>query len=264
MTSLQYVGRNPDTDSAVVTKSWSDTQNTAVTVTPAWVNSTIAAEIANDNLQTPAYVDQQDALRAHKTDVDTADLNYVPISQLSVPNGVAALDASGDLLGTQIPAGVTLSRYSVSYSAQTIYLAPGATHQVNTSTLREFKLATISIPDPGYIWRPLVSGIVGGYSLGGTAPPDPTTGTGNFGLVAIIPPAGISDVIYGVAVCTALYNQLGFYPLLPHGVNGSSPLGIPAVSGPLELDMWASCYTGAGYVFTGTGLVFSVTVYPAM
>lgn len=267
MATLQYRGPTPNSDGSVVTKAWADGQYAAIAVTTSWVNSQITTEVNNSNLQLPSYVDAQDALRAHKTSVDAADLNYVAVSRLGAASGVASLDSSGNLPLAQTPSGVTVSRVGSSYSlasgSGTQYLGVGATHTVNTQTPREFRLASITVPDPGYPWRPMCYGAVGGYSAGGSAPADRSMGTGNLGLALVVPPAGISDVIYGHAVCSGS-THLDFYPLLPYAVANETPLTIPPITGSLELGLWASCFSSSGYVFTGTGLQFTVQVQPAM
>jgi hypothetical protein len=266
MVALQYRGPTPGTDSSVVPKSWADGENATVVVTSNWVNSQIITEATNDDLQPQSYVDSEDALRAHKTDVDTADTLYVPTSKLGAANGVASLDSTGDLVAAQIPSGTLTDRITKGYDAATngtIYLTSGNTHTVTTTTLREYKLASIPIPDPGYPWFPLPFALVGGYSSGPN-PSDRTKGTGNLGLLTVMPPSGVSDTIYGTTACAGAYNVPSYYPLLPYGASGDTPTTVPAVQGALELDLWGCCFTLTSYIFTGTGLTFSVLVVPVM
>jgi hypothetical protein len=266
--SLSYVGLDPsNSPSSVVTKAWTDGEQAAVVVSTAWVNSAVSAEAVNDQLQPQSYVDSEDALRAHKTAVDTADQSYVPIAQLGAARGVAVLDSNGDLLSAEIPAGVLKSRSAVVYTAAadgSVFLPAGQSHQCGTQTYREFCLASIVVPDPGYPWRPQCFAVVGGYSNGGAVPTTGGTGTGNMGLLTVIPPSGVSDTIYAIGVCSALYQQFAYYPVLPAGASGQTPLTVPPINGSLELDLWASCYTLTGYVFWGSGMWFQVQVIPAM
>jgi hypothetical protein len=275
MATAPYVGKDPATgsDSSVVTKKWADDQAAATRVDQAWVNAQIATEATNQALQLqpktppPSYVDQQDGLRAKKADVDLADQNYVPTSARGAANGVATLDTAGDVTASQVPSGLVLTRPILVYTASldgTIYLQPGQTHECDTNTYREFQLATIPVPDPGYPWRPLVSGMVGGYSSGGVAPASGAKDSGNMGLVTVIPPDGVSDTIYGVGVCAAAYQTVGFYPVLPAGAGNQTPVTVPPIVGPLELGLWASCYTLTGYTYVGEGLFFQVQVFPAV
>jgi len=264
---IPYVGLPPNTDSSVVTKLWADQYQATVVVDANWVNKTLASEITHDQLMTPAYVDSEDALRAHKTDVDAADQNYIPDDAWGAPNGVAMLDANGDLVAAEIPPGVPTSRQALVYTAARnghIYLHPGTYHQTNTQTYREFLLADITIPDPGYPWRPLVYAQVGGFSNGGTVPATASQGTGNMGLVTVMPPSEVSNTIYGVGICTALYATLGFYPVLPSGAGHQTPITTPPLVGGVELEMWCCSYAMAGYVFVGDGMFFQAQVIPGM
>lgn len=267
MSGISYVGRNPDTDSSVVPKTWADNQQTAVAVTTDWVNSQIATEISNDQLQTNTYVNTQDALRAHKTDVDAADTAYIPATDLGIVNGIASLDANGSVTASQVPAGLSTSRVAQTYTAASnghVYLAPGSTHQVNSTTIREYKLADVTVPDPGYPWRPLCFGLVGGWSNGGSVPSSRGSGTGNLGKLTVLPPVEVSDVVYGIGVCTGAYQKLSYYTVLPYAASGATPINVSPITGSLELDLWACCYSLTGYVFSGTGLMFQVICVPAV
>jgi hypothetical protein len=264
---IRYVGLPPNTDSSVVTKGWADNYQASVVVNTAWVNSTLTAEATHDQLMPPSYVDSEDALRAHKTAVDTADQAYIPDDAWGAPNGVAMLDTNGDVLMSELPPGIPTSRQALVYTAArngNVYLQPGTYHQTNTQTYREFCLADISIPDPGYPWRPLVYAQVGGFSAGGTPPATARQGTGNMGLVTVMPPAEIANTIYGVGLCTALYEVLGFYPVLPAGIGGQTPLSTPPLIGGIELELWCCSYAMAGYVFVGDGMFFRAQVIPGM
>jgi hypothetical protein len=148
------VGRSVDSDSSLVTKKWATDYQATVVVDANYVKYSVAAEIASNALQTTAYADQQDALRAHKTDVTTADANYVDSSRLNAANRVAGLDTSGAVFSAQVPAGLVTSRLARFYglSQGTAYLSLGSTQSVSTATLREHKIAEIAMPDFGFPW----------------------------------------------------------------------------------------------------------------
>lgn len=266
MADLRMVGRAPDSDSSVANKVWSDAENQSVLVDSTWINTRIAAAIVSNSLQTAAYVDAQDDLRAQKTEVDAADFAYVPTAALGVAGGVATIDDEGNLTPGQIPSGVMTDRVARVYnlaSYGTTFLAPSNSHQVNTSGIREYKIAAINIPDPGFPWFPLCFGLVGGYA-NVTATADRTAGSNRLGRVAIMPPSGVSDTVYGLAVCTGVPQRLSYYPLLPTAAQNANPTNTPPIIGPLELDMWGSCYSQTPYVFTGLGLSFQVVAMPAI
>ena len=262
---LQYRGRYPDADASVVHKTYARAANDSLVVSTDWVNTTVATAITANALQTPTYVNTQDALRAHKTAVDDADDLYVPTTALGQPGGLATLDGL-HLTASQVPDGVMVNRVAHVYDLAnygTTYLAPGATHTVTTTTTREYKIASISVPDPGYPWIPFPFGVVGGYY--NAAPnADRTITTDNLGQIAVMPPSGVSDTIYAAGVCNGVPQRLGYYPFMPHGGLNWTPASVGHVDGPLTLDIYGCCYGVGGYVFSGTGLSFRVLAFPAM
>lgn len=261
MPGLPYRGRAPDSDSSVVNKKWSDDANAAIVVTESYVNGRITNEIGTLALQTQVYVDNQDLLRAQKTDVDAGDLLCVPASQLNAVNGVAGLDVDGNLKTAQVPAGVITDRVARGSEA-TYLLAGGATQTVTTTNQREFKLATVTIADPGFPWHPLPFGTVMGKA-GGTDPGLRSRGNSNAGLLTVLPPSAVSNIVYGAGACTAsFYNDL--YCVLPYGASSLVPSGRPAIVGGLTLELYGSCYVGNSYIFSGTSLSFNVMVLPAV
>ena len=266
MSALKMVGRTPDSDSSVVNKVWSDAENQSVLVDTTWINGRIAAAIASNVLQPASYVDTQDDLRAQKTEVDAADFAYVPLAALGVPGGLATLDESGNLTEAQVPEGVVTDRLARVYnlaSYGTTFLAPSNSHQVNTSGIREYKIAAINVPDPGFPWFPLCFGLIGGYA-NVTATADRTAGSNRLGRVSVMPPAGVSDTVYAMAICTGVPQRLSYYPVLPVAGQNVTPATAPPIVGPLELDLWGSCVSQTPYVFTGLGLSFQVIAFPAV
>lgn len=261
MSGQWFVGRTPDSDSSELPKSYVDAQLSSLLVTTGYVNAQIAT--AATALVGQTYVDNGDNALAHKAAVDAADLNYVAANQLNVANGVAGMGSTGQVQPAQIPGNVPLEYTARAYNAATdghINLASNATQLVTTSTLREYQLATITIADPGFPWLALPFGFVQGGDP--TAPADPgrTMGTGNFGLLSVLPPTGVSDQIYGVGLCTATY-RYDFYKVHPYATTNQLPAPI---HGGLSLGLYGCCWTGAEYTFTGNGLMFWVLMLPAM
>lgn len=277
MATLKYVGRAPDSDSTIVPKSYADSQNANLSVTTTIVNNIIAAAAVNLTDQT--YVDAQDALRAHKNDVTAADNLYVALSALGAAGGVASLDGSGNIPAGQIPAGVRTDRVAACYSVAhtgtlpllggtpnttagaigTINLASGVTHTVSTTTVREYQLASIVIPDPGFPWKPLPFAWVQGNSSSGTNPGTRQSGNGNYGLLTCMPPSGVSDTVYGLGLCTASY-VTDTYAMTPYAATNQTHTSVPAINGSLELDLYGCLWSGTTYTFVGTNLNFLVLV----
>ena len=265
MSSLQYRGRYPDSDSSLVHKSYADAASQSLIVDTNWVNTAVATAVTANSLQTPTYADNQDALRAHKAAVDAADDSYVPAYALAQPGGLATMDGL-NLTASQVPDGVMVNRVAHIYDVAnygTVFLAPGMTHSVTTTTIREYKIASITVPDPGYPWIPLCFGVIGGY-FNSTPDANRTIGTDNLGQVTVMPPSGVSDTIYAVGALNGIPQRLSYYPFQPHGGLNWTPSNVPVINGSLTLNLYGCCYGVSGFVFSGIGLSFRVLVFPAL
>jgi hypothetical protein len=246
-------------------KSYADATIPTLEPTTAWVNNQLNAAIATNNLVTQSYVDNTNAGLAQQAAVTSADNTYAAASSLNAASGVAGLDGAGNLLTTQLPASVPTEFTAKSYDLATygIVLMSG-TGTVSTSNLRELQIAKISVPDPGYPWRPFpIAWVAGGNPNQQTAPTNRTKGTNNYGLLSVIPPVGISDQVYGAGVCTDSY-YLNYYPVRPYAGAGQTPITVPAVQGPLDLLLCGCCWTGSGYEFSSQGLQYWILTLPAM
>lgn len=261
MATLQYVGRNPDSDSIISPKSYADSANTAVAVTTTVVNTKIASAAAT--LTSQSYVDTEDAMLAQKTVVIAADTAYIAATQLGVASGVASLDSSGNLTSAQVPSGVVTERGSSSIVGTVIgtFTTP---QTVTTNGVREFKLATASISDPGFPWYPLPFAWVSGNSAAGPAAASRQVGNANYGQLTVMPPIGAGNTIYGLGICTAS-PYYDFYSVIPYGGAGATPTTNPAITGPLTLDLYGCCYgSGGHYTFSPTNLTYFVLCVPAL
>lgn len=248
---LKYVGRQPDSDYSVVHKKWVDDRYTATKVDLAYVNSEVTA--VSSGLSTPAYVDDQDNLRAKTANVNSADNNYIPLTQKGQANGVASLGSDNYIIASQLPTLVT-ERKPVFKNADTVYLT--GVRAVTTTNAKEFKAATLTIADPGFPYIPLVlSSIQGGATTGAQGPK--SVGTGNYGQVSVLDP---NNKKYGWAICGDL-KSYAFHTVIPYGAPlTDEPV---SVSGPLTLDLWLGLWAGSTYVFTDDSFVFSVLIYPS-
>ncbi len=267
MAGLRHVGRPPDSDASLMTVKDINEYNVSVAVTELFVTDNLATEIATAVLKDTTYVDAQDALRAQKTDVDAADLNYFATTTLNAASGVAGLDSEGNVISGQIPAGLVTDRVAKAYSATApdteVFLTTGETQQVNNSSIRNFKIASLVIPDPGYPWVPLPFAMVMGKTVG-TSPGDRWTEGDASGKLLVMQPEGDGDAIYGYGLCTGVYNQNRMYAVVPYAAQDFDAGAEDPLEGGITLDLYGSCYEGSGYVFTGTGLFYQVLVLPAI
>lgn len=270
MPPFSYVGRAPDSDATIIPKNFADTTNSNTQVTTSYINSQLNPTLAT--LATPTYVTNGAASRVTQATVNSALANYVANTQLGAASttspsvtGVATLGSTGQLTAGQVPSGTLTDRvsFTVAATSSTIYLASGSNHTVTTTVPTEFKLASVTISDPGWPWRPLPFANVMGMAAG-TASTSRNLGNGNYGLLTCAPPTSVSSTVYGAGVCSAVYNVLDFYQLLPYALANQTPLTVPAINGSLELDLYCSNWTGNNYTFSGTGLTFWVWVVPAL
>jgi hypothetical protein len=295
--TLPYVGPVPAAtgDPTIAPKSYADAQGAAATVTSAQITNASKTGIADVAVASmgwatvvpgqyaspAAYVNAQNALLATQTAVTTADAAYVPLAQLGVASGVAALNTSADLTTAQVPAGVRTDRVATAYATAFPSGSTGAlggmlssvtgaigvpeittATTVTSATARTLLLARCSLPDPGYPWRALPFGWVMG--VGAAAGPPATasmTGTGNYGLLTVMPPANANPLyasqVYGIGICTdsALSDH---YPVVPYAAANQTPTTVPAINGALELDLYGQLW------FSPTDLAFWVLQVPSL
>lgn len=255
MSGIPYRGRVPDSDFAVVTKKYVDDRYTVIKVDNAYVDGVVAAK--GSTLVTPGYVDSADAPLAKKTAVDVADALYVPNSSKGQPNGVPSLDGN-----SYIPAGqlgtVQAGRKPVGASSTTYFLT--GERELLTVNAKEYKVASLTINDPGFPYIPLAFALIRGGSVNGTqAATD--KGTGNYAQFSIL--RSTDDKRYGWLVTTG-QKQLDFNQVVPYGELNSTPITVPACVGSTTLDLYAGLYGGSTYTINNTALAFWVLAYPAV
>lgn len=269
MAGLQYVGRIADTEAGLVVKSTSDLTGQSLRVTSDFV--TAQTNLVTPYLATQDYLTSQIASRVSSSQMDTLLSTCISASLVGAHGGVATLTGTGVLTSSQIPSGVPVDRVAtcITASGSGILLSPGSTVTVTDTTMRAVKLASVTIPDPGWAYRPLPFAVVAGTSLG-PAPERLITGTGTFGQLAVMPPLGVSNTVYGHTLTSSSYGYYNSYvltPAIPTAQLSATPLTIPAVTGSLELDLYGSVgYVGAnsvGYSWAGDNLVFYVLIWPA-
>lgn len=279
MATLQYVGRAPDTDSSLVPKSYADTLNSSIQVTTGFTSTQISSAAAN--LTTQTYVDSQNALWAKQAAVTTADNTFLPATSLNAALGAAGLTSAGNIITAQLPSsGIITDRVTQCYSIGalsgqagllggtlgTVTHATGTilingSHTVTTPTAREFQMCSLSLPDPGFPWVPMCYGLVQGDSSGGSTPTYRSQGNSNYGVLYVLPPG--SNQPYGIAVCTSSI-KTNTYPILSYAAANQTPSTVTPITGPLELDVWASCLSGNSYTFYQANFTFFVMQMASM
>lgn len=205
MARQKYVGKAIDSPQGVASKA-TLTAAAANVLQEANVDSSISSAIAP--YTNPAYVDQQDALRAAKSYVDQQDATKLKLSQRGVASGAVPLGADGAVPTANITTPTPL-QHSMLYG-----LTGTATSYSNitaTSTYRQLGYIDIAAPAGGLLqtqnWMPLVFGhweaiVISGASscpaievrLGGTSGQMVARGVGahrgDYHTVTIIPYGG--------------------------------------------------------------------------
>lgn len=295
MATLAYVGRSPDSDGIIVPKSYADFQNATLAVTSTYVNQQISSAVAGTNpangmptspLVLQNYVDAQNATVAKIAAYQAADATFIPASQLGVASGIASLDSAGNLVSTQVPSsGLITDRVTQCYSVAipaTLNNILGSTLSTATGAIGTMlfnaaatvtgttvggsgttQLASIVVPDPGWPWRPMPFAWVQGNASGAAQPALRMQGTGDYGMLTVIPPAAVSTTIYGRGVCSGSY-YTNTYRLFPFAGANQTPTSVPPINGSLELDLWGSCWSGTTFTFLPDNFCFFVLVVPAI
>lgn len=255
MSGIPYRGRVPDSDFAVVTKKYVDDRYAAVKVDNAYVDGVVATKATT--LVAPGYVDSADAAIAKKTGADAADALYVPNSSKGQPNGVPSLDVDAYIpagqLGT-VPAG----RKAFGPSSVTYFLS--GSRELLSINAKEYKVASLTLTDPGFPYVILAYAMIrGGSTVGTQAGLD--KGTGNYAQLSIL--RSTDDKKYGWMVTTG-QKPLDFHQVIPYGELNATPATILPSTGTTILDLWAGLYGGTTYTINNTALSFYAVAYPAV
>lgn len=252
---LRYVGRAPDSDASVTTKSYVDGRYATVRVDTAYINSRVATVTAA--FSTQSYVDAQDALLAHKASVDTADANYVALTQKGAVNGVASLDSVSFVPAGQLPTLQSVRKVIVK-NVDTTFLTSAQTF--TAVAVKGFRAGTLTIADPGFPYQALVFAKVRGGSQNGTQASD-SVGTGNYGQLSVL--RGSDDKIFGKTI-TDGRKAFSHWTVLPYGQEDTTPTTYPPLIGSTQLDLWIGLYGGTTYTFAPDNFVFYALCYPVI
>jgi len=250
MSTLQYRGRAPDSDYTVVHKKYIDDRYAVLKVDTAFINQAVATQMVNG--VNSGYVDQQDGFLAHKAAVDTADAGYLATTVLGAANGVASLGSDIYVPPAQLPTLQT-ERAPFFKNADTLFLTGTATREVTTANPREFQLATLTIPDLGFPYTPLLFGVVRGGSLNGINT-SRAMGTGNYAQISIL---RSDNAKYGFQLTSG---QKGYdtFTCIP----SSDPTA--PISGANTFGLWVGMQSGNTYTFSAVGLAFYAIAMPGL
>jgi hypothetical protein len=256
MPPIRYVGRTPDSDTSVVPRSYVNTRYDTIRVDDDYINSEVAAQASAAGLVNPAYVDQQDNLRALKTAVDAADQNYVPTTQVGQANGVVPLDNNSYVTSPYLPT-VQTNRKPLFVPATSIIIS--GQYQATSNNPKEYQAASLTIPDPGYPYVPLIfAQVLGGSTLGASA--NRMMGTGSYGQISVL---RNDDTKYSWCLTTA-HRHMAMHTALPFADNSVNPGNRLPIEGAVDFSLWLSLWSGSTYTFASAGLTFFALVYPGL
>ncbi len=250
MSSLQYVGKLPDSDASVTHKKYVDNRYNNLKVDSDYIHGRTA--LITPNLATPSYVDSRDALRASKTEVDAGDNQKIPNSQKDIASGVVGLDNNGYINPTKYT-GLKTAR-PITYKEGTIILS--GTQTVNTTNGKEFLSGTLTITDPGYPY--IIWAFANLQGKCGT-PTMRTKGAGSYGQISILGPG---DVRYGWGLTTG-NNAPDFYSAVPYGGSTDTPALRTPITGNLSLSLYLGLWAGTQFTFYSNGAQFYTYIFPA-
>jgi hypothetical protein len=249
--TLKYVGRAPDSDYSVLdTKYVRDRYNT-IKVDVPYINSEVANQSVN--LVAPTYVDQQDALRAKKTNVDTADALYVPKTDIGINGGLVPLQADATIAGSML--GTVQTERPASFVDGTAIISGDRVTQ--SVTVKDYKAGTLSISDPGFPYYPLIIAQMRGGSTFGNAV-NRGMGTGSFAQMSVL--RGSDDLKFAWCLCTP-HKTIGTHTAIPFADNTVTPSS-RVCNGATTFDLWVGLFSGSTFTFNSTAFRFMAMIYP--
>lgn len=251
---LDYVGRAPDSDYSVLPRRYVTDRYDTIRVDNDFISSELTSQAAAAGLVAQSYADQQDALRARKANVDAADALYVPLTQRGAANGVVPLD-DNSYIPTQYLPTIQTERKVGYVAAQNILL--NGDRLCTAINPKEYLAATLTIPDPGFPYVPLVFAQILGGSVNGNAA-NRGMGTGSYGQVSIL---RADDTKQSWCLATS-HKTLAYHTALPFGDNTVNPNTRPLMEGQQVFNLWLGLWSGNTYTFNSTGLAFYALVFP--
>lgn len=167
---MKYVGRYPDTDSALAHRALAKNRLTEVSMTTAQIQQQLNDRIAN--YVTPAQVDSSTTGKLSKSALAADVNNYWSTSDPGKigPNTGLATIVSGKIPLSQLP---SISSYPQAHALEMIpplrRVNVMSTSTTATSTSETF-VGSFTLSDPGYAWIPIMSGTFEVNIISGTPP----------------------------------------------------------------------------------------------
>ncbi|QDH91875.1 hypothetical protein SEA_PHRAPPUCCINO_200 [Mycobacterium phage Phrappuccino] len=253
MTQQKYVGREPNSDSSMMSKGYIDQRHAQSAVTPEYVTGAVVAYAAANTLVDEDYVTTADGSRAKKTAVDAADTNYLPLTARGAANGVASLDASLRIPNAQLPSPLVTERLIRTVEAQSVFLT--SEQSVSSNSTKALQAAALTIADPGYPYLVVPMATVTGRCPG-TPDHSRRVGGPSRGKMTIL---AQDDTLYGGGVTNNAYGAMP-YLVHPTALQGATPTPI---TGTLTLNLWLALYSGGSFIFGPAAFRFWAMVAPA-
>lgn len=250
--TLRYVGRAPDSDYSVLDTKYVKDRYATIKVDGTYINSEVASQ--STGLVNQAYVDQQDALRAKKTDVDAADALYVPTSDVGVNGGLVPVDANILIDPSRLGTVQTERKAIFVQGTQNIT----ADRVVQTISAKEFKAGTLSVSDPGFPYIPIIIAQMRGGSVFGNAV-NRGMGTGSFAQMSVL--RASDDLKFSWCLCTP-HKTIGTHTAIPFADNTTTPAS-RVCTGANVFDLWIGLFSGTTFTFNTAAFNYYAMIYPA-
>lgn len=277
--SLRYLGSGPlGQTNNLVTKKYADDYFSANgLVQLSWVNS--QCDLAAGNLLLQSDVSNTlnstdgsgNRLYPKSSQLTAAKNGYAESSVLGVANGIAKADSAGALLATHIPADIKADNKAVAINGitdarSTVYLS--SSYTATSSSIVEYKAASITIQDPGFAYYPMNFVCIQGKSSGTVS--TRSVASSNVGLITVgkAPPSGqLPNPIFAQGTCSPSPYQ-SWYMALPYANkwNAAPPVkaikDTTALRGDVTLNLYLTNYAGSGYTFYAAGMVWNIILFP--
>lgn len=248
MATLKYVGAAQSAANDLVNDAYV-TSLSAGNMSQATVTSMTNAAFASNVLK--SYVDAQDALNATAAYVDAGDATRLHLSQIGATNGVVGLLSTGKVEASRLNVA-SLQRWPKPFISPSAYQSSAV-----TTAATEAQLFTVSVADPGFVYKLLVSGVVDGVSSADGQYPMVRVRQGSSTGQLVGRGRGLAEWYLGNAVLTT-YTTAGAHTYTVPG--GYTNFDIVALGGGGAGNTFFSSVGGAAGSFASASLVLGSTL----